>query len=236
MDTAPKDVRRVARLLDVAVTTAGPDSYEWLSRLDLEIIAGTLTVVSGDRRGRDELFSLLLGELPPTAGLVEVAGAPTEPGHRQRVSPVAVVGRDASFIPYLTVRENVELARPLSSGEDPDKIFAVTGLGGLVGRPPDDLDDDARLMAALARALVRDPDLIMLRDPTDHDRRRPGEDATGIPRVPEVLRELVDVQGRTLLAGSDDPALWALADERYVVVAGALTRQPRMDQPGGDAE
>jgi len=197
-----------------------------LDRFDAHLPAGGLVAVTGPSgAGKSTLLALLAGLDQPDAGAVRVGSvdlADIDPtAWRARVAwvpqrPHLVTG---------TVADNLRLAR---SDADVTELWAALdalGIGGAVRALPHGLDtplgeDGAGLSAgqrhrlAVARALVRDADLVVLDEPTAE------VDATSAVRIAEAVRALA--ADRTVVVATHDPRLRALADhEVSLAPAGA---------------
>ena len=150
------------------------DGRPVLRSIELEVPAGATTVLIGpSASGKSVLLRCLLGLTPIDTGHVEVAGrsAPNLAGHRDRIG--VLFQRNALF-DSMTVCDNVafrlvecdgwsrrrarERARELLAGvELPEAAAALF---------PSELSGGMQKRAALARALVGDPELLILDDPT----------------------------------------------------------------------
>ncbi|HEX9186894.1 MAG TPA: ATP-binding cassette domain-containing protein, partial [Vicinamibacteria bacterium] len=117
--------------------------------------------------------------------------------------------------PFLDVRENLALsaslrARPGEPAAGPAIDLAVLlerlGLAALAGRRPAELSAGERTRAAIGRALVAGPALLLLDEPTAT------LDRVSAARIGVLLAELG--RERAILVATHDPALMAVADDR----------------------
>ncbi|MFH0352179.1 MAG: ATP-binding cassette domain-containing protein [Chromatiales bacterium] len=147
-------------------------AVEALRPIDLVIVRGRTTVLIGPSGcGKSTVLRLLLGLIHPDAGEVRVDGAPLvpSPSLRQRLGYVV---QDGGLFPHLTARGNVELmARHVRW--DPSRIDArlseLTELvqlpAGTLERYPAQLSGGQCQRVSLMRALMLDPDVLLLDEP-----------------------------------------------------------------------
>ena len=146
-----------------------------LHATDLAIDAGEFVVISGPSgSGKSTLLLMLGGMLSPTAGRVSVDGADlyetSAAGRaRFRAERVGFVFQMFHLLPYLSVLDNVRLggANGTAAGRVPTlKWLERLGLGHCVDRRPANLSVGERQRAAVARALIKQPALILADEPT----------------------------------------------------------------------
>jgi ABC-2 type transport system ATP-binding protein len=147
-----------------------------LRGVDLSVAAGECVALLGPNgAGKTTLVGALTGMLTPSAGTARIDGAdPRRPATRRRLG---VVHQHAGFPRTLTVRELVAgwAVRAGRRGSDADAILAEVGLLDLTKRRVTDLSGGQQQRLQLAMALVVDPTLLVLDEPTvglDIDARR----------------------------------------------------------------
>jgi NitT/TauT family transport system ATP-binding protein len=145
---------------------------EVLRQVDLHIESGEfVSIVGPSGCGKSTLLRLIAGLLPPSCGTLAVAGQPPVEAcsTRQRL---AFVFQDANLLPWRNVTDNIRLPLELQrvpSGERHDPVQRSLQLIGLTpddaGKRPCMLSGGMKMRVSLARALVTDPDVMLLDEP-----------------------------------------------------------------------
>lgn len=180
-----------------------------LAPLDFVIRSGRLTGLRGrSGSGKSTLLAILAGWLDPTTGTVD-RDSTTDPAQWRGT---AIVPQALGLMPELTLMENVELPLRLLHGRGSDDTATVTGLlerldlGALTRRLPAELSLGQQQRAAIARAAVARPGLLLVDEPTSH------QDADHAAAVLHVLRDALTASSATLLASHDEIAIDATDD------------------------
>jgi NitT/TauT family transport system ATP-binding protein len=139
-----------------------------LKNLDFEIYDGEFVSVVGQSGcGKSTLLKVLAGLLPYTAGAVELNGKPL----RGPTPEAAVVFQSPVLLPWRTVLDNVLLPiefrkLPVSSHRKTAMdLLAMVGLSEFAQRYPFELSGGMQQRAAIVRALVQDPRLLLMDEP-----------------------------------------------------------------------
>jgi ABC-2 type transport system ATP-binding protein len=154
-----------------------------LDKLDMEVEEGEVYGFLGPNgAGKTTTIDILLGYTHATSGEARVLGEPTE-NHRVR-RRVGVMPEDFGLYPRLTGREHVGFVAE-SKGVDvnPDAVLGRVGLGDDGERRAGGYSKGMKKRLLLATALVGEPDLLVLDEPTG------GLDPNGARRVREIVRE-----------------------------------------------
>jgi ribosome-dependent ATPase len=164
----------VVRLRDVGLRYRRTQALEGIM---LDLPAGRIVGVIGpDGVGKSSLFALIAGARRIQSGTVEVLGGDmADPRHRRRVCPrVAYMpqGLGKNLYPTLSVFENVDFfARLFGHGRNERErrisgLLRATGLAPFRDRPAGKLSGGMKQKLGLCCALIHDPDLLILDEPT----------------------------------------------------------------------
>jgi NitT/TauT family transport system ATP-binding protein len=161
MNGVAVDLSGVTKTFDNGVAALGP--------LDLEIGHGEfVSLVGPSGCGKSTALRLIAGLIAPTSGRIEVsrrAGA-ERPGHA-----IGFVFQEPTLMPWTSVRENVRL--PLKLAHVPqaeadrriDNALRSVGLAEFAAAYPRQLSGGMKMRVSLARALVTDPDILLMDEP-----------------------------------------------------------------------
>jgi multiple sugar transport system ATP-binding protein len=142
-----------------------------VDHLDLEIRSGEFMVLLGPAgAGKTTLLRLIGGLEQATSGEVLIDGVPVAelPAREQKI---ALLFQSYSIYPHLTVAQNIGF--PLRAGSEPSgdvggrvaEAARHLGIGDLLSRLPSHLSRGQRQRVAMARAIVRRPELLLLDEP-----------------------------------------------------------------------
>lgn len=204
---------------------------------DLVFAAGQTTALVGPSGcGKSTLLRLVAGLEAPSAGQVTIGGAP--PSETLRRAGLSMAFQDPSLLPWRSVRGNVALGLTLARRTaDPaavDRLIGLVGLEGYGDARPAELSGGMRQRAAIARALVTEPGLLLLDEPFG------AVDALTRAQLAQDLPRLWEARGTTtLLVTHSVPEAVMLADRVIVlsprparVVADIAIPLPRPRSPG----
>jgi putative ABC transport system ATP-binding protein len=215
-----RDVRKVYRsgddeivALDHATVTVGDD----------EILA----LVGPSGSGKTTLLSIAGGLLSPTEGTVVVGGADiTRYSPRQltefRRTNVGFVFQSVNLVPFLNARENLLVVAEFGgrdgrqARERADRLLDELGLGARKGNLPGQLSGGERQRVAIGRALMNEPELVLIDEPTSALDTKLGE------QVMELI--VSEVKGRRTAAVivTHDPRMTHFADRTVRITDGHL--------------
>jgi lipoprotein-releasing system ATP-binding protein len=224
-----------------AVVLEGKDLAKEFVQGDVKILvlrAASISVRAGERiaivgasgSGKTTLLQLLGGLDLPTGGTVEIAGSAmnrlndTERGHL-RNRAVGFVYQFHHLLPEFTALENVAMPllvrrmNPRAAKERASALLARVGLAERLTHRPSQLSGGERQRAAVARALVTQPRLVLADEPTGN------LDGTNAAQVFELMLELNREFGTSLVIVTHDERLAARLDRVLVLADGMLVER-----------
>lgn len=198
-----------------------------LHGIDLSVPVGSyLAIVGPSGSGKSTLLNILGCLDRPSRGAFLFGGEPVHQFDDRRLSTmrnhkIGFIFQSFHLIPHLTVLENVEL--PLFYAKVPRKrrretcraLIERVGLGHRFDHRPTQLSGGECQRAAVARALVNDPELILADEPTGN------LDTVTSARIMELIAEL-HAAGRTIVLITHDMEVAALAPRRIVLRDGNI--------------
>jgi NitT/TauT family transport system ATP-binding protein len=139
-----------------------------LDDINLEIAEGEFVSLIGPSGcGKSTLLRLVASLEQPTGGSVSVNGA--EPGLVSARHALGVAFQDHALLPWLTVRDNVALPFRLAGRKVDEasitRLLELVGLGAFGTARPKQLSGGMRQRASIARALVLEPEVLLLDEP-----------------------------------------------------------------------
>lgn len=158
--------------------------------IDLLVAAGQCTCLMGRNGvGKTTLLSCIMGLFAPRSGRILFHGQDiTQTAVEKRAGMgIGYVPQGRQIFPLLTVRENLEIGLACQKGKKkavPDQVFELFPvLGEMLGRRGGDLSGGQQQQLAIGRALVLQPNLLILDEPTE-----------GIQ--PNIVQEIGEIIGR----------------------------------------
>lgn len=172
--------------------------HEVIAGIDLELSPGECFGLLGPNgAGKTTTLRLCLGLTDPDSGTISMFGMPVPRAARQARTRVGVVSQIDNLDPDFTVRENLLVYGRyfgMPNARIEERIPELLEFAGLEGRARDNiktLSGGMKRRLTLARALINDPDLIFLDEPTT------GLDPQARHLIWERLRQLL-AQGKTI--------------------------------------
>ena len=164
-------------MIELQEVEYGYGSGTLLQDVSLTLQPGSFHFLTGPSgAGKTTLLKLCYLELMATAGQVSVFGQNTRRLDRNGIAlarqKIGVVHQDCQFIDHLSVADNIALPLTVSGRDDPARrkdvvdLLAWTGLTERADARPPELSGGERQRAALARAVVVSPDVILADEPT----------------------------------------------------------------------
>jgi lipoprotein-releasing system ATP-binding protein len=199
-----------------------------INGLELSIEAGSRVAITGASGcGKSTLLSMLGGLDKPSGGSLRVGSLHLERlAEREltdyRAKTVGFVFQFHYLLKDFSALENVALPAYMRGEKKVDAyerarvLLSDMGLGDRLDHLPGALSGGERQRAAIARALINQPSLVLADEPTGN------LDAMSAKAVRELLFGLSGRYGTTLVLVTHDPEFAAQADQRYVLEDGKL--------------
>jgi branched-chain amino acid transport system ATP-binding protein len=201
--------------------------------LDLRVGDGELVALLG-RNGAGKTTTLMgiVGLVPGATGTVAVNGEDLSrlPSYRRTQGHVAYVPSGARCFPNLTVRENLELTarRDGQDGWDLGRVYDLfPRLVPLAGNLAGGLSGGERQMLAVGRALMSNPRVMLLDEPTE------GLAPVVVQAIASLLRTLKTTGSAILLAEQNHQVALRVADRAAFIEKGRIVEQLPADQARG---
>lgn len=197
-----------------------------LNGLDLEVPSGSICAFLGPNgAGKTTAIRILLGLLKADAGTCEVLGRP--PGHLESLRRLGALVESPSLYAHLTGWENLEITRILKDlpSRESHRVLSLVGLSDQAHRVVQGYSLGMRQRLGLALALLGEPELLILDEPTN------GLDPNGIQEIRALLRQLPALTGTSVFLSSHLLAeVEQTADFLVIVHKGVLRYQGPLDQ------
>jgi putative ABC transport system ATP-binding protein len=223
-----RDVRKVHGKADGAVLA--------LDGVSVTLPRASFTAIMGPSgSGKSTFLNVAAGLDRPTSGTVTLGDVDLATLSERRLTilrreRIGFVFQAFNLLPSLTVAQNIGLPLRLD-GRRPRRstvrdVAARVGLEKRLRHRPSQLSGGQQQRVAIARALVTRPEVVFADEPTGALDRRTGRD------VLELLREVVDADGHTVVMVTHDPVAAAYADRVILLADGQLAGT--LDAPSPD--
>lgn len=199
-----------------------------LRRASVDLARGEMTSLTGvSGSGKSTLLSVLAGLLLPDSGRVvfdgeDITHLDDAARARLRARRVGVVLQSGNLIPFLTARQNVELAMELGNGghngERAGDLLSELGLGDRLHYLPRRLSGGEAQRVSAAIALANRPDLLLADEVTGQ------LDSANAEKVMSVVFDAWRLRGLTVLFVTHDREL-AIRAERCLVLEDGEVRE-----------
>ena len=198
-----------------------------VENVTLSIMPSEFIAITGPSGSGKSSLLYLLGLLDlPTSGDVLIEGRSTstmteDERAEMRLRRLGFVFQFHFLLSEFTISENVALPmrafdrlRPQAIQARAEELLGSLGLGGHLHKRPDQLSGGQRQRVAVARALANDPPVILADEPTG------SLDSASTAQVFRILRDLVELHGKTVVAVTHDLELASKMHRQIRVVDG----------------
>lgn len=184
----------------------------------------TIAIMGRNGMGKTTLFKALIGILPVKAGTITIDGQEIsqEESYQRVARGVAYVPQGRMIFPNLTVRENIETGMEQSHLQTvPDEIYELFPvLHDMRSRKGGNLSGGQQQQLAIARALVSNPKVLLLDEPTEGIQPSIIKDiARALNRIRETRKISIVVSEQVLSFALD------VADRLFVIEGGRLVHE-----------
>lgn len=210
--------------------------------VDLQIARGEFTALLGTSgSGKSTLMNLIAGLDRPTTGAIVVEGRDlaqmtSEELAKYRRHTVGMVFQSFNLVPTMTLKENVELPMRFAEVERHEREGRVqealkrVGLSARLSHRPSELSGGEQQRAALARALVNRPKLLLADEPTGNLDSRTGTE------IMNLIRELNETMGMTVVMVTHERPLAEQYVRRMIFLGdGKVLSETEVAQTAGGA-
>lgn len=199
--------------------------------LDLEVREGRCTCLMGRNGvGKTTLLKCVMGLLPIRSGSIGYGEADLTrlPAERRAQLGIGYVPQGRQIFPLLTVEENLQIGLPARRDKAraiPEEVFALFPvLKEMLARRGGDLSGGQQQQLAIARALVTQPQLLILDEPTE------GIQPNVVQEIAEIIRTLNRESGLTvLLVEQKLPFARRLGHDFVILDRGRIVAKGAMD-------
>jgi len=217
----------VIELREVCKTVlSGTAPLTILHPLSLRVPRGQFVAIVGPSgSGKSTLLGLIAGLDAPTAGEVLIDGVNITALDEDRLArlrgeKIGFVFQFFHLIPSLTAYENVAVPMEIAGVAEPrgraEMLLEEVGLTGRAHHYPSQLSGGEQQRVALARALANDPPIVLADEPTGN------LDSTNGRHIMDLLRDVHQSRGTTVVLVTHDADLAALADAKLVLRDGRV--------------
>ena len=211
-----------------ASRTYGTPPVTALNEVSLEIERGEFVAITGPSgSGKSTLLNLLGGLDHPTTGEVVVDGVHLERADDRdltlyRRTKLGIVFQFFNLLPSMSVAENVEMPLLLTGKNIREaraaalEMLHLVGMSHRSGHFPHQLSGGEMQRAAIARALIHDPSLLLADEPTGN------LDSGNAAQVLELMAKIASRRTATVIMVTHSDAVAALADRRIHMLDGRI--------------
>ena len=210
-----------------------------LAGISLEVARGTFLAVMGSSgSGKSTLLHLMAGLTPPDSGDIVINGQSLAGMNDKTLTlfrrrHIGLVFQSFNLIPTLTAEENVALPL-LLDGQSESAVMPKArdmlkslGLGERMHHRPDALSGGEQQRVAIGRALITDPAVVLADEPTGN------LDSANSKSVCELLRDLTQIHGKTIVMVTHEPSVAAFSQEVAILKDGKLVERFATDPADG---
>ncbi|MFW3342570.1 ABC transporter ATP-binding protein [Aliarcobacter butzleri] len=191
-----------------------------LENINLQINKGEFICLVGESgSGKSTLLSLLSTLLKQTSGQLFFEGKnykDIEDIDSFRRTNIGFIFQFHYLINYLTVKENIKLAKEKATQEEIYNLLKILKIENLIDKCPNEISGGQKQRVAIARALINRPKVIIADEPTGN------LDSKNSLNVFEIFKKLSE-SGTTIIVATHDKDLAKFANKIYEVKDGKIS-------------
>lgn len=221
------------KLTDVRKTyQMGEVQIHAVDGIDFSIQKGEFVIIVGPSgAGKTTVLNILGGMDTATSGTVLVDGEHVETYNNRQLTKyrrddIGFVFQFYNLVPNLTALENVELALQICKNPlDAKKVLREVGLGDRLGNFPAQLSGGEQQRVSIARALAKNPKLLLCDEPTGALDYNTGK------QILKLLQDTCREKGMTVIVITHNSALAPMADRIIHIKNGKVSSMEQNDMP-----
>lgn len=210
----------------------GENKVEALKGLNFSISKGELTIILGPSgAGKSTLLNLIGGMESPSFGSLFVNGLNLADFNQKQLTEyrrtsIGFVFQFYNLMPNLTAKENVELATELKKDAlSVDETLNAVGLENRKDNFPSQLSGGEQQRVSVARAIAKNPDIILCDEPTGALDYETGKE------ILKLLSDCARVKGKTVIIVTHNSALKEMADHLIRIKNGQIVLDEHNSNP-----
>lgn len=210
----------------------GENKIVALHDVSFEILEGELTIIVGPSgAGKSTLLNLIGGMDAPTSGSLfikdeDIAKYTSQKRTDYRRNKVGFVFQFYNLMPNLTARENLELATELKKDAlNVDETLNKVGLSDRKDNFPSQLSGGEQQRVSIARALAKNPEIILCDEPTGALDYETGKE------ILSLLSDAARKEGKTVIIVTHNAALIEMGDHLIKIKNGTILSDTRNNNP-----
>ncbi len=211
---------------------SGESEVVAVNDVSFSIKRGELTIILGPSgAGKSTLLNLIGGMDTITGGSLLVDGQELFEATRRelteyRRNKIGFVFQFYNLMPNLTAKENVELATELKKDAlEPERILKAVGLGDRLDNFPSQLSGGEQQRVSLARAIAKNPEIILCDEPTGALDYETGKE------ILSLLSDAARQKGKTVIIVTHNSALKDMGDHLLRLKNGEIVLDEHNDHP-----
>lgn len=206
----------------------GKKRVDAVRALNLEIASQQVFGFLGPNgAGKSTTIRLLMDLIRPTSGTATIYSKEVSK-YPDVLHRAGALVEDARFYAYLNARDNLRVLAYTAGDSDTvqiDLLLEQLGIADAADRPVSEYSTGMKQRLGIAAALLNDPDLLILDEPTN------GLDPAGIVEIRKFIRALVDEQGKTVFLSSHQlNEVEQICDRVAIIDHGEIIREGKVHE------